>query len=106
MILLTVPKQFCLVLSVNTLLWLHHCITGGEDYTTVDTQLTFQPQPEGQTTMQCVDVPIVDDGILEANETFIAQLRSDNPDIIADTSSDSATVEIINDDSKLKISSQ
>lgn len=87
-------------MSVNRLTFLPRDTTGVEDYAAVDTQLTFQPQPEGQTSMQCVDVPIVNDDILEANESFIVELRSDNPDIVADTSADSATIEIINDDSK------
>ena len=70
----------------------------------MDAELTFQPQSEGQTSVECVNIPITNDGILEADETFTAELRSDNPDISANTSANRATIEIVNDDSKIVIS--
>ena len=48
--------------------------------------------------MQCVNISIVGDSILETNESFLANLTTDDPSIILSPSM--ATINILNDDSK------
>ena len=48
-----------------------------------------------------VDVPIVDDNVLEVLETFSASLTSLAPNVVVDIDSGSATVTILDNDSKL-----
>ena len=48
--------------------------------------------------MQCVNISIVGDGTLENNESFLANLTTDDSAIILSPSM--ATIDILNDDSK------
>ena len=67
----------------------------GKDYTAVKTTITFAP---GQT-MQTISVPILDDGIAEANETFVLHLS--NPSGAA-ISNSRGVATIADDDTKEK----
>ena len=48
--------------------------------------------------MQCVNISIVGDTILENTESFLANLTTDDPSIILSPSM--ATINVLNDDSK------
>lgn len=61
--------------------------------------VTFDPQPDGQSAPQCINIQIADDGVLEAEEMFFVVLESTNPDVSPDPSANNATVMILNDDS-------
>ena len=63
------------------------------DYTEVTTDVTFPPMSQ---LPRCVDIPIIDDVILEENEVFLVQLSSSAATIAVDT----ATVTIIDNDGK------
>lgn len=66
----------------------------------VNSQITFQPQAEGQSTTECLSIPIIDDNILEANEMLVVELQSTNPSVTVNPSANSAMVVIMDDDSK------
>lgn len=65
----------------------------------VDSSITFQPQPEGQSTTECLDIPIIDNNILEANEMFAVELQSTNPSVTTNSAANRAMVIIMDDDS-------
>ena len=77
------------------LYYLPLCIVDAMDFTSVTTQLTFQPSQAN--VPQCEDVPIQEDIILETNESFTVELSTTDPDVILDPQS--ATVTIMDDDS-------
>ena len=58
--------------------------------------LTFLPG----TTLQCANISISDDAVLENDELFSVQLTSTDPAVILSPSASSATITIGNDDSK------
>ena len=72
---------------------------GGEDYSIVNSQFNFEPQPEGQSSVQCLNVPIIDDEVLEATEMFTVELQSINPNVSASASANSAMIVIMDNDS-------
>ena len=45
-------------------------LLGGDDYDDSIVEIIFQPND----TVVCVDIPIIDDSVLEQNETFIVNL--------------------------------
>lgn len=71
----------------------------------VNSQITFQPQPNGQSTTICMGIPIINDDILESAEMFVVQLQSLNPQVSADPNADSGIVVIMDDDSKFTMKS-
>ena len=62
-------------------------------------EITFDPQPDGQSAPQCINIQITDDSVLEAEEVFFVELQSTNPNVSPDPSANNATVVILNDDS-------
>lgn len=74
-------------------------VIGPGDYTTVNSQISFGPQSEGQSTTECMDVPISDDITLEAIEMFTVELQSSNSVVSIDSSANSAMIVIMDDDS-------
>ena len=73
---------------------------GPGDYVSTSEVVTFDPQPDGQSVPQCINVQITNDNILEAEEMFFVGLQSANPNVSQDPFADSSTVVITNDDSK------
>ena len=71
---------------------------GGTDYTTLSGSVTVLA---GDTTADIDVTGIVDDGIVEADETVIVQINSvtGDPQISVDTGNDTATVTILDNDS-------
>lgn len=65
----------------------------------VNSQFDFQPQPEGQSTTQCLNIPIIDDEVLEATEMFTVELQSITPNVSASPSANSAMIVIMDNDS-------
>ena len=70
----------------------------------VNSQFTFEPQPEGQSTTQCLSIPIIDDEILEATEMFTVELQSISSNVSANPSASSAMVVIMDNDSTFRAS--
>ena len=71
------------------------CIVDAMDFTSVSAQLIFQPSQAD--VQQCEDVPILEDTILEPNESFTVELITTDLDVILDPQS--ATVTITDNDS-------
>ena len=71
-----------------------------------ESQVTFEPQPNGRFSPQCVDITITNDEVLEATEMFLIELQSTNPDVSPDPSANSAVVTIFDDDSMCRHSPQ
>ena len=69
------------------------------DFTSVTAQLTFQPSQAD--VLQCEDVPIQQDTILEINESFTVELSTTDLDVILDPQS--ATVTIMDTDSMYNV---
>ena len=69
--------------------------TGGVDYSFSATNRTFSESIP----MQCVNISIVNDNILEASESFFLHLTAFRPDIILDPSR--TTVNIADNDGEL-----
>ena len=69
--------------------------TAPDDFLSTNTQLFFQPDGIH---VQCVNITIVSDSILENNESFLANLTTDDAAVILSPSM--ATLAILNDDSK------
>ena len=65
----------------------------------MNSQLNFEPQLEGQSSTQCLNVPITDDDVLEATEMFTVELQSISPNVSASASANSATIVIMDNDS-------
>ena len=65
----------------------------------VNSQFNFEPQPEGQSTTQCLSIPIIDDEVLETTEMFTIELQSTSPNVSANPSANSAMVVIMDNDS-------
>ena len=64
--------------------------------------VTFDPEPNGQSAPQCINILITDDSTLEAEENFFVELQSTNPNVTPDLSANNATVVILDDDSMWK----
>ena len=73
-------------------------ISAGADYTTVITEVTFQPNEATKT----VTVPIIDDNIFENVETFTATLTTSDEHVSIGADS-MATVFITDNDSKINL---
>ena len=72
--------------------------TAPDDYASVENMLTFSPGiNESCTTM----IPIVDDSVLENNETFSVVLITADLDVSLDVAS--ATITIVDNDSKTSL---
>ena len=85
---------------------LSYLYTAPADYQNVSTQLTFT---SGQTngSMQCTDLLVLDDSILEAAETFSLMLIADDASVVeitADAQSAVVTIEEDPTDGKVKTS--
>ena len=63
-----------------------------------NSQITFQPQSEGQSTTECFTVSISNDNILESVEMFTIEFQSTNPDVSASPDANRAMVVIMDDD--------
>ena len=85
--------------SMIIMLYLHwYPFAGVEDYSPVSNiELLFQPASASQP--QCVDIQLVDDSVLENNETFLVTLSSSDSAVL--TNPNAATVTINNDDGKM-----
>jgi len=70
-------------------------LSGGEDYTSITTVLTF----DGSNTRGCSDVPITDDNIYEDDETFSVTLTTEDGDVTLEP--DSGVVIITDEDGGL-----
>ena len=64
--------------------------------------LSFENQPDGSSSPQCIDVQITNDNVYEAVEMFEVELQSN--DVSPDPSANRAVIVIMNDDSKSYIS--
>ena len=62
------------------------------DYTSSTETLTF----DGSTSLQCVNIPIIEDVILEENERFTVSITTTDTDVILNP--DNGEVIILNDD--------
>ena len=67
-----------------------------DDFISTNTQLSYEPDG---IPVQCVNISIVGDSILENNEFFLVNLTTEDSAVILSPSK--ATINIINDDSKL-----
>ena len=54
--------------------------TAGEDYIGIDTMLTF-PNPSNSGSKSCVNITIINDMVVESNETFSAILSTSDPNV-------------------------
>ena len=63
-----------------------------------NSQITFLPQSEGQSTTECFTVSISNDNILESIEMFTVEFQSTNPNVSASPDANSAMVVIMDDD--------
>ena len=74
--------------------------SGPDDYNIISMSevVTFDPQPDGQSAPQCINIQITNDNILEAEEMFLVGIQSTNPNVSPDPSANSTTVVIMNDD--------
>ena len=48
---------------------------------------------------ECLNIPIIDDEVLEATEMFTVELQSINPNVLASPSANSAMIVIMDNDS-------
>ena len=86
-------------MSLHTLIY--SPIQGSVDYTPLNTEISFSPQPDGQALPQCADITIVDDRVLERDETLSVEVQSTSPTrVLLDPSATTATIEIVDDDRK------
>lgn len=69
------------------------------DYISADVSVTFEPQPDGQSSPQCTDIMIVNDEVLEGEETFAIEIQNPSEGVSPDPLASSATVIITDDDS-------
>lgn len=74
-------------------------LSGSNDYITTNNVVTFDPQSNGLSAQQCINIQIINDNILEAVEMFFVDLESSNPDVSVDISANRAMVVIMDDDS-------
>ena len=73
---------------------------GQQDFTTVSNRVvSFQPSSASEP--QCSEIPIEDDNILESTESF--QVILDSSDRAAEINSSTATINILDNDRKIKI---
>ena len=63
----------------------------------------FSPGDIPLTTTSCVNITIIDDDIVETNETFMIMLSSSDASVEVSLMSNQATATIINDDRKLNM---
>lgn len=69
------------------------------DYISEDVSVTFDPQPDGQPSPQCIDIVIINDELLEDDETFMVEIQNPSQGVTPDPLASSATVIITDDDS-------
>ena len=77
-----------------------YTILDPSDYISVDDSVTFEPQPDGQSSPQCIDIAIVNDDLLEGDEIFMVEIQNPSQGVSPDPMASSATVIITNDDGK------
>ena len=70
------------------------------DYTALNDALVVYQPGDLPMTMQCVDVSIIDEDIVENDEDFGISLLSNDPGVSIVPASQQATATIINDDGK------
>lgn len=68
------------------------------DYMAVDDSVTFEPQPDGQSSPQCTDITIINDELLEDDEMFTVEIQNPSLGVSPDPLASSATVIVTNDD--------
>lgn len=68
-----------------------------QDFNATIAQVVFQPDPD-----RCVVIPILNDLVLEGDETFTVQLSTNETDIVM-LGINNASVTIIDEDSKLLV---
>lgn len=61
--------------------------------------VTFEPQPDGQSLPQCINIQIVNDDVLEGEEMFFVEIQNSNSAVSLNPLSSQATVVIVNEDS-------
>ena len=74
------------------------------DYISADVSVIFEPQPDGQSSPQCTDIMIMNDELLEGDETFMVEIQNPSQGVSPDPLASSATVIIADDDSMPLIS--
>ena len=63
--------------------------------------ITFEPQPDGQSSPSCTDIMILDDGVLERSEMLFVEVQTSSLSrVLPDPSADTATIEIVDNDRK------
>ena len=86
-------------MNLHTLLYFS--IQGIVDYLPLNTDITFEPQSDGQALPRCADITIVADGVLERDEMLSVEVVSSSPTrVLLEPSASTATIEIIDDDRK------
>jgi hypothetical protein len=69
-----------------------------DDYTSISEVMAFSVGSQDGDT-RCMDIPIVDDGALEGNETFTLTLTTSDPDVML--GNDVTTITIIDDEGRI-----
>ena len=69
------------------------------DYMSEDISVTFDPQPDGLSSPQCTDIVIMNEELLEDDETFMVEIQNPSQGVTPDPLANSATVIITDDDS-------
>ena len=90
-----VSYTLSLNLQSHCVILFEYIFAAPNDFISTNTQLSFDPDG---THVQCVNISIVGDSTLENNESFLANLTTDDPAIILRPSM--AAIDILNDDSK------
>ena len=91
--LLTI-KNIILLIVIGSFIW-HYCAAETEDYVSDNVTINFKSGDTVNST-RCTSVSIVDDNLLESNETFFAILLSSDDDAL--TASPTVTRVVIQDD--------
>lgn len=80
-----------------------HYIIDPSDFMSGNVSVTFEPQPDGQSSPQCTDITIIDDDLLEGDESFTIEIQNPSEGVSPDPLANSATVIIADDDSTFLI---
>ena len=91
--LLTIENVILLIV-IDSFIW-HYCAAETEDYVSDNVTINFKSGDTVNST-RCTSVSIVDDNLLESNETFFAILLSSDDDAL--TASPTVTRVVIQDD--------
>ena len=71
------------------------------DFVPVSSPLVFQPSLSPEPLVECVNISICSDGVVEDNETFSVLLSTDDLGVMLNSSFSTSSVTIIDSDSKL-----